>query len=615
MSVKFKYLCFVALLVLGICQNASAELAQVGPIVSTTIGHGFPSYYMDENGLALQLCLTSGSCNFDSPVSGNTFSGNIGFGQTAFYWSADAEISSVGDGGAGSAPLHMALTATFSGNTIRSIPADGSQIVFVRISVGPITGLTPNQVYKVTHPYGVLMNLRTDSSGTIPIQIQDVGCAMAPCGDFSAALGGGIGPFLIWNPVSDAPAGYIGEPGTAHAVTGSPFGTNYFRIDGPDAGGSGVNHIQTNTFNVQGKKFVSTGAMPTPLVVNESTYTRPLPSAINVLATSMPGATLQVNGTGFSAPAQMTENGAGGFFAHIKLTGSLPSTITVTSTNSPNTPVTIISAVVDVVTIILAEYNSDLKTLTIEASSSDLTSPPTLTANGFGNLAAGKLVASGVTVPPVEVTVVSSAGGSDTAQVTVTALTAPVAKNDIGLTLTNIPVDINVLANDIGRSGPLDPSTVNIVTPPSQGTPSINLTTGVVTYTPNAGFFGKDKFTYQVGDIYYNSGFPKQISNVATVNINVVASETLTITKAVYTTKYKWWQISGKSTVKAPGDTITLHLGDASGTVIGTATVNAVFGSWSFSKLSSSVVPGTPPVNITAVSTLGTTQTATVTIK
>jgi len=598
-------------MVLGICQSTSAELAVVGPVNSV---NGFPSYYMDENGLALQLCLTSPTCNFD-PSTGIPFSTTIGFGQKAYYWSADGVISSVGSGGIGSAPLHMALTASFSGSTTSVTPVNGNQIAFVRISVGPITGLSANQVYKVTHPYGVLTNLRTDSSGTIPIQIQDIGCALAPCGGFSAALGAGIGPFLIWNPISDAPSGYIGDIRTPHAVSGSPFGTNYFRIDGPDVGGSGVNHIQTNNFEVQGKRFVSSVAMPTPLVVNEATYTQPVPSAINVFATSVPGAVVQVNATASSPFTQMIGNGAGGFFASIPLIGPVPSSLTVTATNSPNTPVTITSAVVDVVIITLAEYNKDLKTLTIEASSSDSVAPPTLTANSFGPLAAGKLVVSGITVPPEEVTVVSSAGGSDTAQVTITALTKPVAKNDVALTLMNTSVPIDVLANDFGRSGPLDPSTVTIVTPPSQGITSVNLTTGVVTYNPNTGFVGKDKFTYTVGDIYYSMGFLNQISNVATVNINVVASETLTITKAIYIQKYKWWQISGKSTVKAPGDTITLHVGDASGPVIGTPTVNALYGSWGFSKLFSTVAPGTPPVSITAVSTLRTSVTVPLTIK
>jgi hypothetical protein len=228
-----------------------------------------------------------------------------------------------------------------------------------------------------------------------------------------------------------------------------------------------------------------------------------------------------------------------------------------------------------------------------------------LTAVGFGILtAAGKRVVPGLAVPPTEVTVVSSAGGSDTAQVTVTANTKPGAKNDHADTRKNTAVVINVLANDAAKSGVLDPATVTVVTPPAHGTTSVNTVTGEVTYTPNLDFVGKDSFKYTVKDSF------GQVSNVATVSITV---EVLTVTKAIFTASSKKWQISGKSTVKA-GNTITLFLGpDTSGTIIGTAKVNA-FGSWSFLKSNSPVDPGTA-TSVTAESTIGTVVTFPLTIK
>ena len=51
---------------------------------------------------------------------------------------------------------------------------------------------------------------------------------------------------------------------------------------------------------------------------------------------------------------------------------------------------------------------------------------------------------------------------------------------------------------------------------------SINTTTGVITYTPTAGYVGTDSFTYTVKD---NDG---TVSNAATVNIDVAAKLTLT---------------------------------------------------------------------------------------
>ena len=50
--------------------------------------------------------------------------------------------------------------------------------------------------------------------------------------------------------------GFIGDPAILHGITGSPFGNNFFRIDGPDVGGPGVNTIQTNLFSLTGKIFV-----------------------------------------------------------------------------------------------------------------------------------------------------------------------------------------------------------------------------------------------------------------------------------------------------------------------------------------------------------------------
>ncbi len=595
MLTKSKYLLMVAWLVFGLCQSASAELAAVGPNDAT---NHFPSWYMDENGTALKLCLNTTYCVFDPEVA-TPFSSTIGFGERAFYWSAEATLS--GSGATGS--LIMALVASFSGSTTGAIPADGEQVTFFQIAVGPITGLTPAGVYTVTHPFGVLENLVADGTGTIPLQKQEIGCASQPC-DFTAVLGSAIGPFLKWS--TGAPAGFIGDHRTTHTIVGSPFGTNFFRIDGPSAGGGLVNFKQQTLFNVQGQ--IATGTLPTPLVVNRATYTRPVPSAINVSARSAPTAGLQVSGTGI-ATKSMTGDGNGNFFAHIPFTGTPPATVSVTATNPPNTTATAKSQVVDVVTINLAEYNSDLKTLTIEASSSDQVTPPTLTAVGFGNLTAGKLTVIGLDVPPTAVTVTSSAGGSDTTNVFVTANTKPVARTDTAVTQKNKPVVIDVLANDTAGTGTLDPASVTVVTLPANGGTSVNPATGEVTYTPNVDFVGKDSFKYTVDAIIDSVHLT---SNPATVNITVFASETLTVARAIYTTSLKRWQINGRSTVKS-GNMITVYLGpDTTGTVIGTAKVNAL-GGWSVSKLGSTIDPG-GATSITAQSSLGTMVTFPLTI-
>lgn len=147
-----------------------------------------------------------------------------------------------------------------------------------------------------------------------------------------------------------------------------------------------------------------------------------------------------------------------------------------------------------------------------------------------------------------------------------------------------------------------------IIVGPANGTTLVDPVTGVVTYSPNLGFVGNDSFTYTVQD---NFGF---VSNVATVGVRVVAGEVITVTAAVYRSLFRWWTISGTSSVAGPKNTMTLYVGpDTTGNVIGTANVGTN-GAWSFSKLRSSVPRGTA-TSITAKSTLGTVVTFPLTIK
>ncbi len=93
----------------------------------------------------------------------------------------------------------------------------------------------------------------------------------------------------------------------------------------------------------------------------------------------------------------------------------------------------------------------------------------------------------------------------------------PVANNDSALTPDDTLAAIDVLANDTdpNTGGTLAPSTVTVVTGPSDGSASPNPATGLVTYTPNTGFTGTDQFTYTFADNYGVT------SNLATVTIQV----------------------------------------------------------------------------------------------
>ena len=107
---------------------------------------------------------------------------------------------------------------------------------------------------------------------------------------------------------------------------------------------------------------------------------------------------------------------------------------------------------------------------------------------------------------------------SNPATVTITVNGKPTATNDTASTLEDTLVNINVTANDTDPDGnsTIDKSTVTI-TQPANGSATVNATTGVVTYTPNDGFFGTDTFTYTVRDDAGN------VSNPATVTVSVTA--------------------------------------------------------------------------------------------
>ena len=90
----------------------------------------------------------------------------------------------------------------------------------------------------------------------------------------------------------------------------------------------------------------------------------------------------------------------------------------------------------------------------------------------------------------------------------------PNTLDDSAATITDNPVSIDVLANDTAADG-LDPATVTVVSGATNGSTSINTTTGAITYTPGAGFTGTDSFQYTV------KSTPGIVSAAATVNISV----------------------------------------------------------------------------------------------
>jgi uncharacterized delta-60 repeat protein len=96
----------------------------------------------------------------------------------------------------------------------------------------------------------------------------------------------------------------------------------------------------------------------------------------------------------------------------------------------------------------------------------------------------------------------------------VNANDAPVAVGDSYWISVSTTQMLNVLANDSDVDSLIDPTSIEIVQPPSHGT-ATPLPDGTVRYTPNAGYRGVESFTYRVRD---SLGL---FSNDATVQLRV----------------------------------------------------------------------------------------------
>ena len=93
-------------------------------------------------------------------------------------------------------------------------------------------------------------------------------------------------------------------------------------------------------------------------------------------------------------------------------------------------------------------------------------------------------------------------GACDTALVIVTVTPVadpPFAVDDVAATNEDVPVTVDVLANDVDPENDIDPGSVTVLTPPANGTATVNAD-GSITYTPDPGFFGTDSLQYLVCD-------------------------------------------------------------------------------------------------------------------
>jgi hypothetical protein len=647
------------------------------------------------------------------PASPISFPDN--FPDEGFYSMANVLLNTAG----GKAVVMVALELNLPE------PVDGTQVTFSRHRFD-IRGTTDGVPYKITTPAGVKT---VQSVGGRVFDTEDIGIGSP--GDFTGALGGHVGPFLTWdtfkNTIPD-PAlkpnalgkpTYIGDGNTPHKVIGSPYGTNFVRIEAtgvnptpltdacPTVAGPTANCVETDLFTVQGKIATSSG-----VTAEKATYSRSSAGAglVDVFASSLPEDQQVIQVSDVPVAPALAQFGTtdltgsvasvGHYFARVPYTGDQPPT-TVKVSNISDVPVANKNiAVVDGVTG-TAVYTTGTPgnpaavppvdnipgSLAIAAVSSDTFAPPVLTASGFAALPAplalGVLAVPALDAPPVFVTVTSAAGGSVKLLVTVAGTTSPpipavamagpdqsasvgtlvtldgsastgtltyawtspagivltnpttarptftptaadVGANVFTLTVTGlggtstatvtvtvadgVPAVANAGPNQIavqrGTKVTLDGSLSSVGTylwtqVPAAGDPTATLT-GATTLAPTFTFpFYKSPAT--AGLLTFNLTVTSADGTVANSLVTISpSSDTVVITRAVYTVSKRTWLVAGISSIPA-GQIVTVHYGLITGPVIGSAVVDPTGGF----QVRGTTPVALAPAQVTAQSQLG----------
>jgi hypothetical protein len=425
---------------------AQAALFAVDPGPYAPANGGFASWYQDTHGRTLDLCLSKAlSSRVPSTPGAPSYMCSLlptpgvfddaqpivfpsNFPDEAFWFTGETTLVDAARG------IDLTYVSAIEAAFAAEEPVEGDQVSFARIRIRvdvPTAG-----TYVITHPYGVdVFNIDTPGRRAINMT-RDIGIGTPKT--YDGALKGDIGPFLRsvngpyteTNPLTGAAEQFVGDPNLSEAVTGSPFNTNYVRIEGPN----GLD-LRSTTFAVSGK--LSTVVRPTPMIAQRSTYSRKAGDSapvaqqdVFVLAPPAPGTAAVTSST---PVLNMTEaNSTGSWYAQSSVNPALPTTLQVTADNhlaiASSTPTTLPMALTDLVVIQSAQYSLSSGQLTVVASTSDETSPPVLTATSGSGAAIGalggdgavKTLATGISpIPPSRVRVTSSNGGSDTEEVVI----------------------------------------------------------------------------------------------------------------------------------------------------------------------------------------------------
>lgn len=81
--------------------------------------------------------------------------------------------------------------------------------------------------------------------------------------------------------------------------------------------------------------------------------------------------------------------------------------------------------------------------------------------------------------------------------------TAPITKEDIGITKERLFIDFKVLTNDYDLDNDMDTLSLKVLTPPLHGTATL-VSKGLIKYIPEDNYIGEDLFEYEICDLQGN---------------------------------------------------------------------------------------------------------------